>query len=385
VREHYPQAALAGEQIMRNSKDTVLVLRNSETTGLVSMTESIQLLKEAYADLGKNRAQVLNRRRMHIPLDSDGTPNAAPTWFQMNVIPGAVPCHGVAALRVNARYVSFPFLGGERRKTFPGGISGFVLVWDMNTRALLGIVQEEGISPLRVGATSGVAADYLCRRDVEVAGLIGAGRQAVGQISALLTIRPSIKEVKVYSIRPERRERMAAWITKRFGVKAYAVDSAERCVKDSGAIFTATTATDPMVKGEWLEEGSHICGMIGAPHFDARRELDDEVGRRADIIVVNSLSQVKEDLQPEIWNPIRKGYLTWEFIHELSELCLGTFPGRMGNKQITWHSNNVGMGIQFASVCKRVIEVARERGLGTELPIDMFVGKELTEADEFEI
>ena len=134
---------------MRNSQDTVLVLRNSETTGLVSMTESIQLLKEAYADLGKNRAQVLNRRRMHIPLDSDGTPNAAPTWFQMNVIPGAVPCHGVAALRVNARYVSFPFFGGERRKTFPGGISGFVLVWDMNTRALLGIVQEEGISPLR--------------------------------------------------------------------------------------------------------------------------------------------------------------------------------------------------------------------------------------------
>ena len=54
-----------------------------------------------------------------------------------------------------------PFLGGERRKTFPGGISGFVMVWDMATRSLIGIVQEEAISPLRVGATSGVAAEYL--------------------------------------------------------------------------------------------------------------------------------------------------------------------------------------------------------------------------------
>lgn len=370
---------------MKNSQDTVLVLRNHETTGLVSMGEAVTLLKEAYADLGHNRGQVLNRRRMHLPLDNNGDPNAAPTWFQMNVIPGAVLCHGVAALRVNARYVSFPFLGGERRKTFPGGVSGFVLLWDINTRALLGIVQEEAISPLRVGATSGVAAEYLCRRDARVAGLIGAGRQAVGQITALLTVRPDIKEVKVFSIRPERRERMAAWIAKKFGVKAYAVDSAERCVRESDVIFTATTATDPMIKGEWLEEGVHICGMIGAPHFDARRELDDEVGRRADIIVVNSLSQVKDDLQPEIWNPIRKGYLTWDFIHELQELCIGTFPGRMGNKQITWHSNNVGMGIQFASVCKRVIEVARERGLGTELPVDMFVGTEMTEDQEFNI
>ena len=370
---------------MKNSQDTVLVLRNEETRGLVSMSETIQLLKEAYTDLGRNRAQVLNRRRMHVPLDSDDNPNAAPTWFQMNVIPGAVPCHGVAALRVNSRFVSFPFLGGERRKTFPGGISGFVLLWDMNTRALLGIVQEEAISPLRVGGTSGLAAEYLCRRDVKVAGLIGAGRQAVGQISALMAVRPSINEVKVFSVRPERRERMAAWIARKFGVKAYAVDSAERCVKGSEVIFTATTATDPMVKGEWIEEGAHICGMIGAPHFDARRELDDEVGRRADIVVVNSLSQVKEDLQPEIWNPIRKGYLTWDFIHELSDLCIGTFPGRMGNKQITWHSNNVGMGIQFASVCKRVIEVARERGIGTELPVDMFVGNEVDETEEFTI
>ena len=366
---------------MSSIKETVLVLRGEETRGLVPMAEAITLMEEAYADLGHNRAQVINRRRLHIPIEG----REVPTWFQLNVIPGAVPCHGVAAVRLNGRHSSFPFLGGERRKKYPGGISGLVLVWDLNTRLLLGIVQEESISPLRVGATSGVGARYLCRPDARVAGLIGAGLQAVGQITALLTVRPGIEEVKVYSLRPERRERMAHWVAQKFGVKARAVDSAERCVRESDVIFTATTATDPMIKGEWLGEGAHICGMIGAPRFDARRELDDEVGRRADIIVVNSLSQAKEDMQPEIEDPIRKGYLTWEHVNELSDLCIGKIPGRMGMKQITWHSNNCGMGVQFASICKRVIDVARERGIGTELPGDLFMAPEFPETEEFAI
>lgn len=129
----------------------------------------------------------------------------------------------------------------------------------------------------------------------------------------------------------------------------------------------------------------HVTGMIGAPYWDARRELDDEVMRKADVIVVNSVSQVKQDLQPEIMKPIRKGTLSWDYVTELSDLCTGKFPGRMGNSQIRVHSNNVGMGIQFASVCKRVIEKAREQGVGTELPADLFIAGEFPEDSQFTI
>jgi len=124
--------------------DTILVLKNEGVRGLVSMDEAIELVEEAYADLGHKNAEVINRRRLHIP---------ERTWYQLNVIPGAVLCQDVCAVRVNSRHFTFLVNGGEKRKQYRGGMTGLALVWEMSTRKLLGIVQDEAISPLRVGAT----------------------------------------------------------------------------------------------------------------------------------------------------------------------------------------------------------------------------------------
>ena len=113
--------------------------------------------------------------------------------------------------------------------------------------------------------------------------------------------------------------------------------------------------------------------MVGASKFDGRREIDDETVRRAEVIVVNLREQVELDQQADILMPLRRGYTSWDNIHELGELCIGANRGRTSSSQITLHSNNVGMGIQFASVCKRVLEIARERGLGTELDSNLFM------------
>ncbi|MGQ0749372.1 MAG: ornithine cyclodeaminase family protein [Betaproteobacteria bacterium] len=359
--------------------DTVLVLRNEEARGLVTMGEAIALMEEAYADLGRERARVLHREWLDVPLEGI----ASSARFVLNVIPGAVPCHDAAAIRLSARHAGVPPPRDARGQ--PGGNSGFVLVWELTTRRLLGIVQDDALSPLRVGATSALAAKFLCRPNARIAGMIGAGRQAVGQISGLLTIRPSIEEVKVHSLRAERRERFAAWIAERFGIKARAVESAEECVRGSDVVFTATSATDPVIKGEWLEEGTHVCGMLGTPRGDRRREMDDELGRRAEIVVVNSISQAQYDENAEMMGPISKGYLTWERVVELADLCTGRCAGRRNAKQITWHNNNSGMGVQFAAVARRIIDVARERGLGTELPADLLVARAPAPGDEFRV
>jgi alanine dehydrogenase len=293
----------------------------------------------------------------------------------MNVIPGAVPCHGVAAIRVDAAQTAFPLQGDSKRQVFRGDVSGFVLVWDLNTRELLGIVHDHAVSALRVGATTGVAAKFLAPETADTLGVIGAGKQAAAQVEALCCVRPTIKTVKVYSPTPESRRRFAEAMSKRLNIDVIPVDSAEKCVKNSRVVITATNSSDPVLFGRWLDEGCHVVGIVSGSKFDMRREHDDEVVRRADLVVVNLREQIELDEQPELISPLRKGYVRWESIREIGELCIGKIPGRTASSQITLHNNNTGMGIQFASTCKRIIEIARERGLGTALPAELFISR----------
>jgi alanine dehydrogenase len=332
-----------------------LVLREDDVRALLTMPEAIRVLEGMFRRQGMGDVRNQPRVRVALP-EGRGVMHTLPAYVPGQ--PGDATADG-------------PGFVGLKTYTVAGGKARFVvLLSSAEDGRLLAIVEADLLGQMRTGAASGVATRHMARDDARVVALIGAGGQARTQALAMLAARP-VQTLLVSSRDQQRREAFCHEVTAATGVEARAVASAEEAVRAADIVVTATTAREPVMRGEWLRPGAHVNAM--GSNWGHRREVDTATVLRSALIAVDDEQQAKTEagdlLIPEhegqfsLVEAASEGRLV-----ELGQIVAGKVAGRPDADAITLFKS-LGIGAEDVATAAYVYQQARERGMGQELAL----------------
>ncbi len=275
--------------------------------------------------------------------------------------------------------------GVQRSGTVPpyeGKYAGIVLLWDVETGHPVAGMQDGWINWLATGGTAGLGMKYQIRQSAKSAAMIGAGWFGRAVFTATYLGHP-FETANVYAPTYEHAAEFAREMRARFGVQCKAANSAEEAVHEADIVMCATNGSSPVIDGRWLRPGSSVVSIVGTESGMrgqqgtarySRQEVDDETIRRAGTIMCTSKEQAEWDTQVELIVKIKQeGLSDWDKVVNLSDVVAGKSPGRKSDEEVTLFKQNCGMGIWYAALGGWVFERAKKRGVGRELPSDLFL------------
>lgn len=222
---------------------------------------------------------------------------------------------------------------------FPGNsaigkptVNGIVSLYGDDTGELEAIVNFHLVTKWKTAGDSLLAASVLARPDSRAILLVGAGIVARSMVSAYRSHFPKA-EFTVWNRSPAAAVRMAAEMP---GVTA--VTDLAAAVAAADIICTATMATEPLIRGEWLKPGTHL-DLIGAYRPDMR-EVDDDALRRSRIFVDARATTVHHI--GELKDPLERGVIAEsDVVADFYDLASGSFA-RQSADEITLAKNGGG-------------------------------------------
>ena len=274
-------------------------------------------------------------------------------------LPGGGFFHYMAAMDTEAGRIAM------KQYTFvQGKLCFLVSLYSTETGELLALIEADYMGQMRTGAASGVATKYLAHRLAKSAAIIGAGGQARTQLEAVHNVR-MLDSVYVYSRNAERRKKFCEEMSESLGLNVYPMDSAAVAAQSAEIICTVTTSSKPVLRGVDVRPGVHI-NAVGANHAH-KRELDDDVIAKANLIYVDSLAQSQQEAG-DLIIPFLKQKERWSQVFELAQLVADKAPGRTKDIQVTLFKSN-GVASWDLAMAAKVYALACEKGLGRELPL----------------
>jgi len=240
------------------------------------------------------------------------------------VMPGAMGAHGAFGAKLISVF----------HENFAKGIQshqGLVILFDPESGAPVCVVHAGEITAIRTAAASAVATDALARKDARRLALLGYGEQAATHARAIGKVR-DIESIVVWGRSHDRARAFAERMQAELGLPAAAAASVKDAVAKADIVCTVTTASEPILKGEWVRPGTHL-NLVGSG-LAGPVEVDNDLVVRSQFIADSRegvLSQGAEFLRAKAAGLIGDDHI----VAEIGQVLAGEIVGRRSADEIT--------------------------------------------------
>ena len=257
----------------------VKVLFDDDVERLANMGELVEVMREALRLQAEDKLVSPPRHYVKFPKGNlvftiGGTPEFA--GFRVYQTFGRVPHTGEFIP------VSNPDAGPEDRQV--------IVVYDMETNQMQGVIVGNHISAYRAGSISAMAMDLMAPREVKTLTIMGTGHHATTQLLGAIAVR-DFEEIRVFSRSAENRKRFVEKMTPRIKHEIVPCTSAKEAVNGADVVMSASNSATPIYDADWISSNAYV-GSAG-PKFKTTSELPAAIGARAAFICTDTPGQLE--------------------------------------------------------------------------------------------
>ena len=319
----------------------LLYLSQSDVAAVgLTMAEIIVALERMFLEKGEGRVEMPPKIAIH----------PAPEAF-IHAMPASIPAQKAAGIK---------WVGGypENSKRGLPYISGLIILNDFETGIPIALMDASWITAKRTGAATALSAKYLARPDSAIVGILGCGVQGRSNLEALKVLFP-LKKVFAYDTHPDRSARYEQEMSAQLGLEAISVIDPKEAVVNSDIVVTAgpiLRKPHATIQHGWLQQGA-FASLVDFDSYWSRDALHE-----ADKFCTDDVPQLHHYRDIGYFQDIPP-------IHaDLGELVTGRKPGRQKPEERTM-ACNLGLALDDMATAPLIYQRAREKGIGTWLPL----------------
>jgi ornithine cyclodeaminase/alanine dehydrogenase-like protein (mu-crystallin family) len=304
------------------------------------MTTIIALLEQAFEEKGHGRVEMPPKPGIHTMRDAF-----------IHAMPAYIPSMKSAGIKWVGGYpanyeVGLPY------------ISGLLILNDAETGIPYAVMDCTWITAYRTGAATALSARYLARPESETVGILACGVQGRTNLEALACLF-KIKKVYAYDILPEVQERYVLEMSEKLGLEIVGVRQPKQAVVGSDLVVTSGPILKhptPTIEKDWIRPGTFASAVDFDSYFTGA--------------AMAQMDRISTDDHAQFQYYRSAGYFrhTPDPDADLGELVAGLKPGRQSADERAM-AINLGLALDDMAVAPAIFKDARDKGLGTILPL----------------